>query len=126
MDPLLALKIIAGSPNILGKVLDSLSMPNIPLSTMGGEVFWNNLAEFNGWRLQKNMFTGHCRILDPDDVRRAWGGMSAMDRIFERISRFREEDETSKRVTPVGDKFCPKCRKMVVSNFCPDCGTQTV
>jgi membrane protease subunit (stomatin/prohibitin family) len=25
-----------------------------------------------------------------------------------------------------GDKFCPKCRKMVASNFCPDCGTQTV
>jgi membrane protease subunit (stomatin/prohibitin family) len=24
------------------------------------------------------------------------------------------------------DKFCPKCRKMVASNFCPDCGTQTV
>ncbi|MDR1378048.1 MAG: SPFH domain-containing protein [Synergistaceae bacterium] len=28
--------------------------------------------------------------------------------------------------TPTGDKFCPKCRKMVTSNFCPDCGTQTV
>lgn len=25
-----------------------------------------------------------------------------------------------------GDRFCPKCRKMVASNFCPDCGTQTV
>jgi len=23
-------------------------------------------------------------------------------------------------------KFCPKCRKMVASNFCPDCGSQTV
>jgi len=25
-----------------------------------------------------------------------------------------------------GEKFCPKCRKMVTSNFCPDCGSQTV
>jgi membrane protease subunit (stomatin/prohibitin family) len=25
-----------------------------------------------------------------------------------------------------GDRFCPKCRKMVASNFCPDCGAQTV
>ncbi|MDR2528755.1 MAG: SPFH domain-containing protein [Synergistaceae bacterium] len=25
-----------------------------------------------------------------------------------------------------GDKFCPRCRKMVASNFCPDCGTQAV
>jgi membrane protease subunit (stomatin/prohibitin family) len=28
--------------------------------------------------------------------------------------------------TAAGDRFCPKCRKMVASNFCPDCGTQTV
>ena len=27
---------------------------------------------------------------------------------------------------PQEGKFCPKCRKMVTSNFCPDCGTQTV
>ena len=27
---------------------------------------------------------------------------------------------------PAGDKFCPTCRKMVATKFCPDCGTQTV
>jgi membrane protease subunit (stomatin/prohibitin family) len=27
---------------------------------------------------------------------------------------------------PVGDRFCPTCRKMVAAKFCPDCGTQTV
>ena len=25
-----------------------------------------------------------------------------------------------------GDRFCPRCRKMVNGKFCPDCGTQTV
>ena len=25
-----------------------------------------------------------------------------------------------------GDRFCPNCRKMFASNFCPECGTQTV
>jgi membrane protease subunit (stomatin/prohibitin family) len=25
-----------------------------------------------------------------------------------------------------GDRFCPACRKMVASKFCPDCGTPTV
>ncbi|MEG1932722.1 MAG: hypothetical protein RR075_06395, partial [Pygmaiobacter sp.] len=25
-----------------------------------------------------------------------------------------------------GSQFCPKCRKMVNGNFCPDCGTKTV
>lgn len=27
---------------------------------------------------------------------------------------------------PADAKFCPTCRKMVATNFCPDCGTQTV
>ncbi|MEA4911122.1 MAG: hypothetical protein VB092_00720, partial [Oscillospiraceae bacterium] len=25
-----------------------------------------------------------------------------------------------------GERFCPKCRRMVTGKFCPDCGTQTV
>ncbi len=49
------------------------SLPNIPVKTMGGKVFWNDLAQSNGWRLQQNMITHHCRILDPNNVRRAWG-----------------------------------------------------
>ena len=52
-------------------VVDSL--PNVPFKTMGGKVFWNDLQEYNGWRLQKNMLTRHCRILDPNNIRRAWG-----------------------------------------------------
>ena len=53
---------------------------------MGGAVFWNDLAEYNGWRVQQNTLTQHCRILDPDDVRRAWGGMDAMEKLFKRLS----------------------------------------
>ena len=49
------------------------TLPNIPFPTMGGKVFWNTLAEKDGWKVQKNMFTGHCRVLDPNDVRMAWG-----------------------------------------------------
>lgn len=33
-----------------------------------------------------------------------------------------QENQTA----PQGDRFCPKCRKMVSGKFCPDCGTQTV
>ena len=57
-------------------------MPNLELPTLGGHVFWNNLAEVKGWRLQQNIFTGHCRVLDPDDVRRAWGGEEAIMNFF--------------------------------------------
>ena len=48
------------------------TLPNIPFPTLGGKVFWNTLAEKNGWKVQKNMFTGHCRLLDPKNVRMAW------------------------------------------------------
>lgn len=67
--------------------IKNLAMPNIPFPTMGGHVFWSDLAKVKGWRLQKNMFTGHCRILDPDDVRRAWGGESALLKMLHDLAR---------------------------------------
>ena len=60
-------------------------MPNLELPTLGGHVFWNNLAEVKGWRVQQNIFTAHCRVLDPDDVRRAWGGEEAIMNFFRDI-----------------------------------------
>ena len=65
--------------------LKDLSMPNIPLRTNGGKVFWNELANVNGWRLQKNMVWGTCRIIDPDNVRRAWGGEEAMTKALKEL-----------------------------------------
>jgi hypothetical protein len=67
----------------MGEVLPN--MPNIPFPTMGGEVFWNELASVNGWRVQQNMITQHCRVLDPNDVRVAWGGIEAIMNVFARL-----------------------------------------
>ncbi len=69
------------------KILRHASYPNIPLKTKGGHVMWNELAECKGWRLQKNMITQHCRILDPQDVRRAWGGDDAMAKLFSNLNK---------------------------------------
>lgn len=60
-------------------------MPNIVMPTLGGKVFWDDLAESNGWRVQQNKFTGHCRVLDPDNYRRAWGGESEIMDFFNNI-----------------------------------------
>jgi hypothetical protein len=46
---------------------------NLPFQTMGGMQFWTDLAIDHGWRIQQNAFTDHCRMLDPHDVRQAWG-----------------------------------------------------
>ena len=75
------LQYLADNPDLLNNVI----MPNIKVKTMGGKVWWNDLAEYNGWRVQRNSVTGHCRILDPNDVRHAWGGEDAIMDFFKKI-----------------------------------------
>lgn len=48
---------------------------NIPLKTLGGRQVWSDVALLAGWRIQENSLTGHCRLLDGADIRRAWGDM---------------------------------------------------
>lgn len=58
----------------------SAGLPCVPLPTLGGRLLWEDLRVHGGWRLQRNMLTGHCRWLDPGDVRRAWGSRAACER----------------------------------------------
>ena len=46
---------------------------NLPILTMGGVQFWGDEMYCQGWKIQKNTLTGHFRLLDPDQTRRAWG-----------------------------------------------------
>ena len=50
---------------------------NIKSKTLGGRQFWGDVLYFRGWRIQHNVLTGHHRLLDPDDVRHAWGSLEA-------------------------------------------------
>ena len=77
----------SSTTNELLKILDSeLSLPNIPTPTLGGEVFWNNIAEYGGWKLQQNMITHHARILNSDNVRIAWGTINGMMKALDRMA----------------------------------------
>lgn len=40
-----------------------------PQPTMGGRVWWRNLREQNGYRIQQNLVSQHYRILDSQDRR---------------------------------------------------------
>ncbi|WP_425615639.1 esterase/lipase family protein [Anatilimnocola sp. NA78] len=53
--------------------IPAFTPPNIPSVTLGGEQFWSDELVRNGWRVQINAMTGHHRLLDAEDVRRAWG-----------------------------------------------------
>ena len=50
---------------------------NLPTRTMGGQQFWTDHRWWHGWRLQHNHFTGHWRLLDGRNIRRAWGSREA-------------------------------------------------
>jgi pimeloyl-ACP methyl ester carboxylesterase len=46
---------------------------NAPAPTLGGRQFWADELFFHDWHIQRNVFTGHYRLLDGSNVRRAWG-----------------------------------------------------
>jgi len=77
-----AMATLASNPSII----DNISMPNINFPTMGGVCFWNDIYSVKGWRLQQNTLTQHYRILDPNNIRRAYGGLTAMEKLFNRIA----------------------------------------
>ena len=62
--------------------------PNKEMKTMGGKKFWNDLECCeNGWKLQQNKITRLCRILDENNVRKAWGNKFAMQEKLKRLTR---------------------------------------
>lgn len=71
-----------------------ISMPNIKFPTMGGLIFWTDIAIYNGWRLQQNDITHHARILDNNDVRVAWGTINGMYRAMDRLVHSKHKYDT--------------------------------
>lgn len=51
----------------------STGKPNAVLPTLGGKQFWTDELFFADWHIQRNVFTGHCRLLSGSSLRYAWG-----------------------------------------------------
>lgn len=60
---------------------------NISMPTLGGKVFWDKISTKSGYKLQRHSIEGHCRILDNENKRIAWGTETQMR------ARFRELTE---------------------------------
>lgn len=63
---------------------------SIGMPTLGGRLFWGDVVHFRGWRIQENVFTGHFRLLDPDDNRFASGSREKCQKALEQIKRTRK------------------------------------
>jgi len=59
--------------------------PNLVTPTMGGQQVWADEFYHVGWRIQRNVLTGHHRLLDPEDHRHAWGRYDECLKKFEAI-----------------------------------------
>jgi hypothetical protein len=81
------LKMLNENREKVGELLELIDegMPNVKSKTLGGKVFWENIVEHAGWRLQKNKLMNNCRILNPEDIRVAWGGEPPMRRAFDKM-----------------------------------------
>jgi pimeloyl-ACP methyl ester carboxylesterase len=45
------------------------------MKTLGGWQFWSDVRFFQGWRIQRHVYTGHFRLLDPKNRRRTFGSL---------------------------------------------------
>ena len=82
------LKLIVGEQHPTeGKVMVPQGFPGVEGHVMDSEAWWTVLDSFNGWKLEKNKVTGHCRVIDPDKLRKAWGREAEMRAAFEKVVR---------------------------------------
>ena len=58
---------------------------NRPFYTLGAAQCWADLRIRSGWRLQQNIWSKRCRILDPFDIRRAKGTKEQCKQDFIRL-----------------------------------------
>lgn len=65
-------------------------LPNLPLPTTGGAQIWADELFLHGWHIQRNLLTGHYRLLDPHQVRHAWGSYEQCRRRLDEIRRHAE------------------------------------
>ncbi len=60
---------------------------NIVGKTLGGTQFWTDELAFHDWRIQRNVVTGHYRLLDGQQYRHAWGTYEMCSTRFAEIRR---------------------------------------
>lgn len=60
---------------------------NLVTPTLGGLQLWTDELYFHGWHIQRHCYTGHCRLLDADNQRHAWGTFDECHKALQHIRR---------------------------------------
>ncbi|MEM9365289.1 MAG: lipase [Planctomycetota bacterium] len=59
---------------------------NVSMPTLGGTQLWTDHVIRDGYRIQRNSLTGHHRLLDASDVRRAWGSRADVEAVLNELN----------------------------------------
>jgi len=59
------------------------------MPTLGGQQFWADELFFHQWRIQRNVVSGHYRLLDENNLRHAHGTFAACRAVLEQIKHQR-------------------------------------
>ena len=70
---------------------------NLVAPTLGGLQLWADELFFHGWHIQRHCYTGHCRLLDDQNRRHAWG-------TFEQCQARLEEIKLERNLPPMQGK----------------------
>ncbi len=62
--------------------------------TLGGKQLWADVFVHDGYRIQRNVFNDHHRLLGPDDRRRHWGNYEACLQAYQQAPREPWQDGT--------------------------------
>ena len=58
---------------------------NVEMKVLDAGIWWDVLETADGWKLERNRLTGHCRILDSAKKRKAWGPETTMREAFAKL-----------------------------------------
>jgi hypothetical protein len=83
---------------IISRPDDPTPLPNLVTPTFGGMQFWADEMVRCGWRIQRSVFTGHCRLLDASDCRQAWGSFDQCEMALRRLHDAAGIEPTSERM----------------------------
>ena len=78
-------RILDGKPSESAQVRVPQGRINLEWKVMDAGVWWDVLDTCGGWKLERNIVTGHCRIVSPRSKRAAWGPEARMRASFRKI-----------------------------------------
>lgn len=71
-------------PGPSGDLAAAVARLHFPVPTLGGKQIWADVFIHGGWRIQRHVYTGQCRLLDTNNIRRARGSYERCRTLFER------------------------------------------